>query len=135
MRSRHRAVPATVPPRHALHSELRTPNSELRKALTLVEVLIVLVIISIALSMAVVSVRDWSVHHRLDDAAKRVVQALRFAQGQAMVTGDDAAVEFDTGTERPLRPQRRLAALCDVGRPADQAAIRARSGRRRRRYS
>jgi Tfp pilus assembly protein FimT len=62
-------------------------------------VLIVLVVLSIALSLAVVSIRDWSQHDRLDGAAKRVVAALRFAQGHAMVTGDDAAVQFDVDAD------------------------------------
>jgi prepilin-type N-terminal cleavage/methylation domain-containing protein len=85
-------------PCSASRTQLSTLNSEPR-GLTLIEVLIVLVVISISLSLAVVSIRDWSVHSRLDGAARRVVQALRFAQGQAMVTGDDAAVEFDVDSD------------------------------------
>ncbi len=94
--SRARRSAFSQPP--TLNSELSTLNSKL-KALTLIEVLVVLVLMGIALSLAVVSIRDWSVHSKLDGAAKQIVQALRFAQGQAMVTGDDAAVEFDANAE------------------------------------
>jgi type II secretory pathway pseudopilin PulG len=73
--------------------------------MTLLEVLLVLVLLAITVSMAVVAIRDWSSHHRLDDAAARVVQAIRFVQGQALVTGEDAGVEFDkdNGTLRCVK--------------------------------
>ena len=64
--------------------------------LTLVEVLFVLVLVALTTTLATIAIRDWSIHSRLDGAAKRVAQALRYAQGQAMVTGDSAGVEFDT---------------------------------------
>lgn len=85
--------------RRLAHHELRTTHCQPREALTLIEVMIVLGILSIVLSLAAVAVRDWSAHSRLDSAAGRVVEALRFAQGQAMVTGDPAAVEFDPDAE------------------------------------
>lgn len=73
---------------------------------TLIELVVVLTIITIALGMAAPSLRGWSDGAKLRDAVDTFIATTQYARSQAILTASEYRITIDaTGTTYSLDPQ------------------------------
>ena len=72
------------------------PHSFSRRAFTMIEIVLVLVIISTALALSAPSLRGWGQGAKLRDAGEQFVSAARWARAEAIATATPHRIELDS---------------------------------------
>lgn len=100
--------PLRLQPRPAPRSRLRPPPWGRRRArgFTLIEIVAVLVLIAILLGLASLGFSQTINAARVRAAGKDLVAALRYTRGQAIVSGEEQALELDVEHRTYTAPKR-----------------------------
>ena len=79
-----------------LRSSILDPRSSLhRRAFTMIEVVLVLVVLAVVIATAAPALRGWSQGSKLHDAARQVMAAAQFARSQAASTATPYRLQVD----------------------------------------
>ncbi|HEV7299345.1 MAG TPA: GspH/FimT family pseudopilin [Tepidisphaeraceae bacterium] len=78
------------------HHQLRTSHCDDRRAFTLIEMVLVMVVLAIGVSLTAPSLRGWSQGATLRDAGQQFLAATQLARSQAAATGVPHRLQVDT---------------------------------------